>query len=105
MRPSNWRRATTTASCRCVEAIAAHYGVTPNRVVTGTGCSGATSWRLARSSRAGDDVLIERPAYDPLIGACRLMGVNVRRFDRRAEDGYAVDPARSPGRADAEDAR
>ncbi|HEX5214536.1 MAG TPA: pyridoxal phosphate-dependent aminotransferase [Vicinamibacterales bacterium] len=74
------------------EAIAAHYGVTPNRVVTGTGCAGATFLAIGAIARAGDDVLVERPAYDPLMGACRLLGINVRRFDRRADEGYAVDP-------------
>lgn len=74
------------------EAIAAHYGVTPNRVVTATGCSGANFLAIGALARAGDDVLVERPAYDPLMGACRLLAINVRRFDRRAEDGFAVDP-------------
>ena len=40
---------------------------------------------------AGDDVLIERPAYDPLIGACRLMGATVRRFERRLDNGFGID--------------
>lgn len=74
------------------EAIAAHYGVTPAQVVTGTGCAGATFLAVAALARAGDDVLVERPAYDPLMGACRLLGITVRRFDRRADQGFAVDP-------------
>jgi DNA-binding transcriptional MocR family regulator len=57
-----------------VEAIASHYQVSTSRIVTATGCSGANFITAAALLSAGDDVLIERPAYDPLIGACRLMG-------------------------------
>jgi aspartate/methionine/tyrosine aminotransferase len=74
-----------------VESIAAHYDVAPDRVVPGAGCSGANFVSIAALVGAGDDVLIERPGYDPLIGACRLMGANVRRFDRRFEEGYRLD--------------
>lgn len=72
-------------------AIASHYGVTDDRVVTGHGCSGANFLAVAALVGAGDDVLIERPTYDPLIGACRLMGARVERFDRRFEDGWRLD--------------
>ena len=72
------------------EAIAAHHGVSPDRVVTATGCSGANFLAIGAIARAGDDVLIERPAYDPLMGASVLLGLIVHRFDRRAERGFAV---------------
>ena len=74
------------------EAIAAHHGVWPDRVVTATGCSGANFLAIGAIAGAGDEVLIERPAYDPLMGACRLLGITVRRFDRRADRGFTVDP-------------
>ena len=74
-----------------LEAIAAHYGVGVDRVVSANGCSGANFLVVAALVGAGDDVLIERPAYDPLIGCARLMGANVTRFERRWEDGFRVD--------------
>jgi aspartate/methionine/tyrosine aminotransferase len=74
-----------------VEAIATHYQVSTNRIVTATGCSGANFIAAAALLSAGDDVLIERPAYDPLIGACRLMGATVRRFERRLDNGFGID--------------
>ena len=49
-------------------------------------------WWPRRCSGAGDDVLIERPTYDPLIGVCRLMGANVLRFDRTFGAGFGLDP-------------
>ena len=35
---------------------------------------------------------MERPGYDPLPGAARLLGANIVRFERRFEDGFALDP-------------
>ena len=77
-----------------VEAIAAHYGVTADRVVSADGCSGANFITVATLAGPGDEVLIEQPGYDPLIGACRLMRATVRRFERRFEDGFATDSGR-----------
>jgi len=74
-----------------INAISAHYAVDSSRVVAATGCSGANFLVMAALVGAGDDVLVERPAYDPLIGAARLMGANVIRFERRFEDGFCVD--------------
>ena len=77
-----------------VEAIAQRYGVAAERVCTATGASGANFLTLAALTRPGDEVVIERPTYDPLIGAARLHGLAVRRFDRTFEDGYQPDPER-----------
>lgn len=74
-----------------VEAIAAHYGVDTSRVMTASGCSGANLLAIAASVTAGDDVLMEKPYYDPIVGTARLVGAEVRCFDRRFEDGYRLD--------------
>src|SRR5262249_42402712 len=63
----------------------------PTRVITGHGCSGANFLAIAALVGAGDDVLIERPTYDPLIGACQLMGARITRFDRRFDNGWRLD--------------
>ena len=76
-----------------VEAIADHYQVSIDRVVTAGGCSGANFITIAATVAAGDHVLVERPGYDPLLGACLLMGARVERFDRAFESGYAIDLA------------
>jgi aspartate/methionine/tyrosine aminotransferase len=55
---------------------------------------------MAALLRPGDEVLIEHPAYDPLPALARQLGIHVRRFARRAEDGFQIDPdevARSVG--------
>ena len=77
-----------------VEAIAARYGATPSEVTTATGTAGANFFALAALVGPGDDVLIERPGYDPLLGAARLLGAATVRFDRTEASGFALDPDR-----------
>src|SRR4030095_14084203 len=74
-----------------VDAIADHYQLATDRAVSAGGCSGANFLAIAATIAAGDHVLIERPGYDPLVGACLLMGARVERFDRRFENAYAID--------------
>jgi len=47
---------------------------------------------LAALVAPGDEVLIERPTYDPLLLAASHLGARIVRFDRRAEDGFRIDP-------------
>lgn len=77
-----------------LEAIAAHYGVPASRVMTANGCSGANLLVMAAILSPGDDVVMERPFYDPIAGTARLVGAHVSFFDRRFEDGYQLDPDR-----------
>ncbi|MEO7274595.1 MAG: pyridoxal phosphate-dependent aminotransferase [Vicinamibacterales bacterium] len=77
-----------------MEAIAAHYGVKASQVTTGTGAAGANFQACAALLSPGDDVLMECPGYDPLLGSARLLGARPVRFDRTFEDGYALDPDR-----------
>src|SRR5262249_20650436 len=74
-----------------VESIAAHYGVPPSNVVTASGCSGANFVAIAGLVGPGDEVIVEQPTYDPLLGASRLLGATIRRVQRRFDDGYAFD--------------
>ena len=75
-----------------LERIGAHHGVAPSQVVTATGCSMANFLALAALITPGDEVLIERPTYDPLLLAAAHLGARVARFDRRAADGFGIDP-------------
>jgi len=80
-----------------VAAIASRYKVTPGQVATANGAAGANFQVCAALVEPGDDVMVERPGYDPLLGAPRLLGANIIRFDRRFEDGFALDPDRVAG--------
>ncbi|GMV22854.1 MAG: hypothetical protein AMXMBFR57_28030 [Acidimicrobiia bacterium] len=73
------------------DAIAAHAGVPADRVVTATGCSGANFLTIAALVGPGDEVLIEQPGYDPLAGACTLLGARVIRFGRPFSRRFGID--------------
>jgi aspartate/methionine/tyrosine aminotransferase len=75
-----------------LDAIARHHGVPASRVMTGQGCAGANFLVIGTLVGPGSHVLVETPGYDPLAGACRLLGARVTTFVRRAEDGFAVNP-------------
>jgi hypothetical protein len=75
-------------------AIAERYGVGPENVATAGGCSGANFLACAALLEPGDEALIERPAYDPLIAAVRMVGARPRFFERRVEEDFALDPER-----------
>jgi aspartate/methionine/tyrosine aminotransferase len=77
-----------------IDAIAARYSVTREQVTTAQGASGANFLACAALLEPGDDVLVEAPGYDPLLGAPRLLGAQVIRFDRNFADGFALDPDR-----------
>jgi aspartate/methionine/tyrosine aminotransferase len=77
-----------------IEAIGARYGVSPDLVTTAGGTSGANLLVLAALLEPGDDVVVERPGYDPLLGAARLFGARTVRFDRPFDEGFALDPDR-----------
>jgi len=77
-----------------VEAIAGRYGLTPPHVSLATGTSGANFLACAALLEPGDEVVVERPAYDPLLAVPRFLGARIVRFDRVMEDGFQVDPHR-----------
>lgn len=74
------------------DAIAKRYAVSRDSVAIAPGASGANFLTLLSLLHPGDDVLIEQPAYDPLIGAARTTGANVVHFERRRNNGFALDP-------------
>jgi len=74
-------------------AIAARYGVDPDCVVESYGTSMANHLAMAALIDPGDHVLIEHPAYGPLLDAALYLEAAIQRFARPEESGYAVDPA------------
>jgi hypothetical protein len=77
-----------------IDAIAERYGTTVERVTTASGTSGANFLVCAALLEPGDDVLVERPGYDPLLGAARMFGARTVRFERPFDTGFALDPTR-----------
>ena len=76
------------------ERLARKAGVEPQCVVAATGTSMANHLALAAFLEPGDHALVEEPAYGPLVDTASYLGAEVRRFPRRAEDAFAVDPGR-----------
>ena len=79
------------------QALAAKIGVPPECVVAATGTSMANHLVMAATLEPGDEVLIEHPAYEPLLAVARYLGAEARRFERRFEPGrpesaFALDP-------------
>jgi aspartate/methionine/tyrosine aminotransferase len=77
-----------------LDRIAHRYGVEPGNVVLAHGTSMANHLACAALVEPADHVLIERPVYDPLVAIPRYLGCDVGFFERREEDGYALDIAR-----------
>jgi len=74
-------------------AIAAHHGVDPECVVESAGTSMANHLAMAAIIEPGDEVLIEHPAYGPILDVADYLQANVKRFRRAEENGWAIDPA------------
>jgi len=75
-----------------LERLAAKAGVARENVVTAAGTSMANHLALAALLEPGNEALIESPTYELLVSTARYLGAEVRRFPRRFEDGFAVDP-------------
>ncbi|HEX4141710.1 MAG TPA: pyridoxal phosphate-dependent aminotransferase [Candidatus Methylacidiphilales bacterium] len=74
------------------ERLAQKCGVTPDCIVTAAGTTMANHLAMAVLLSPGDDVLIERPTYGPILDVTSWLGANILRFDRRPEDGFQIDP-------------
>ena len=72
------------------EAIGRRYGVSPESVVSADGTSMANFLAMAAMIAPGDEVLIERPTYEPLLGAASFLGADIKRFNREAENQFAI---------------
>lgn len=83
------------------QAVALHLGRPASEVTLALGASHglylAYAGLLAGSDsadRGAPEVLVETPVYEPLHRVPSGMGANVVFFERKAEENYAVDPAR-----------
>lgn len=55
------------------------------------GASGAIWLTCQALLRAGDEVIIEQPVYEPLLAIPEYLGAKVKRLPRRLEAGFQVD--------------
>jgi len=76
------------------EAIAARYKVSVDQIVTADGTSMANFLAMAALIAPGDEVLIERPTYELLLGVASFLGAKINRFERNPADAFRLDPAK-----------
>lgn len=75
-----------------LEGIAAHCGVPRECIVLAAGTSMANHLAMAALVAPGDEVVIERPTYEPLLSTAQYFGASIRRVERRPRDAFALDP-------------
>jgi aspartate/methionine/tyrosine aminotransferase len=83
--PSGWDALRT--------AIGAYNDVSPGEAVAALGTTHALWLAFAALTSPGDDVLVEAPAYEPLVRIAEGVGARVVPFERPASTGFALDPA------------
>ncbi len=78
-----------------LETIARRYGVTRGQVFTVPGGTSFANWMAAAAALheapRACEVIVERPAYEPLLRIPESLGARVRRLDRRFDEGFAID--------------
>jgi aspartate/methionine/tyrosine aminotransferase len=73
-------------------ALARKSDVDPDCVVAAAGTSMANHLAMAALINDGDEVVIESPAYELLVATALYFTSNVKRFARREENGYRLEP-------------
>ncbi|MFN2492340.1 MAG: pyridoxal phosphate-dependent aminotransferase [Pyrinomonadaceae bacterium] len=73
-----------------INAIADRYRVVPGCVVTTAGTSFANHLAMAALIKPGDEILLETPAYDPLLAVAHYLRAEVKRFRRTFENGFQI---------------
>ncbi len=77
---------------RYIAALSRRYGVPEAEIVPANGASGGVFIAYAALCRRGDCLLVETPAYEPLVANAEALGLKVERFARRREQNFALDP-------------
>lgn len=75
-----------------LEKLAARANVPVECVVHAQGTSMANHLAMAALLEPGDEVLIEEPGYEAIFAAAQYLGAKIRRFPRKFEAGFQIDP-------------
>jgi len=93
-RPDPARADDATAWPGLRDAVAAYNGVPAGEAIAALGATHALWLAYASLTSPGDDVLVESPAYEPLVRIAEGVGARVVHFERDARDAFALDPER-----------
>lgn len=75
------------------QRIAEHHEVSVDEVVAADGTSMANFLAMATLISPGDEVVVEHPTYELLLGAAKFLGATIVRFQRKPEEAFRLDPA------------
>jgi aspartate/methionine/tyrosine aminotransferase len=75
-------------------AIARYNDVPSVEAIAALGTTHALWLAYSSLTSPGDEILVEEPAYEPLVTIAEGMGVHVRRFARPVTERFALDPER-----------
>jgi aspartate/methionine/tyrosine aminotransferase len=75
------------------ERLAKHCEVPEECVVAAIGTSMSNFLAYCGTLNAGDDIILEHPAYGPMVEAAEFLGANIVPLHRRFENAFAIDPA------------
>ena len=77
-----------------VDALAERYRVSRDRVFTVSGGASLANWIACaialEGAHRGDEIILERPTYEPLLRIAHATGLRVRRLERRFAEGFDV---------------
>jgi aspartate/methionine/tyrosine aminotransferase len=75
-----------------LRAIGSRYRVATESIVTAAGTTFANHLAVAALIKPGEEVLVEQPAYEPMLAAIQYLGAAVKRFPRSFENAFQVLP-------------
>jgi hypothetical protein len=84
-----------TAACELLRAaIASYNGVPFDEVIAALGTTHALWLAYCAITKPGDEILVEDPAYEPMVAIAEGMGVRAHRFARPEASRFSLDPER-----------
>ena len=75
-----------------LERLSAKANVPVENIVHTQGTSMANHLAMAALIEPGDEVLIEDPSYEAIVSTAEYLGAKIRRFPRKFESGFQMDP-------------
>ena len=75
-----------------LQKLSAKSGVPVECIVQAQGTSMANHLAMAALVEPGDEVLIEEPTYGAILATAEYLGAKIRRFPRKFESGFQLDP-------------
>src|ERR1700690_603433 len=75
-----------------LERLSSKANVPVENIVLAQGTSMANHLAMAALIEPGDEVLIEEPSYEAIVSTAEYLGAKIRRFPRKFESGFQMDP-------------